>query len=149
MQHLPVYYFTNPRGVRVLASTVVLASVFWIFYQWSSTVDGATRFSRDAIHDIQNKTLGFGAILLISLDFRTDRRDALTLITSTSDIEITEVIDGVRGESIHEKAHPTGEWPERVDMSHLGSWRSHMNALKYIIDNQIETALIVEDDVDW
>ncbi|BFZ62487.1 hypothetical protein YB2330_003581 [Saitoella coloradoensis] len=144
----------NLRGARVLASSAVLAAVFWILYQyvrWSTTLDGAARFSRDAIHDIQNATLGFGALVLISLDFRTDRRDALTLITSTSDLEITKVVNGVRSEDIHDKGYPFGGWQTNPlwDMAKLGSWRSHMNALKYIVDNKIETALILEDDVDW
>lgn len=31
----------------------------------------------------------------------------------------------------------------------LGIWRAHANVWRYIIDNNIQSALIIEDDVDW
>jgi hypothetical protein len=31
----------------------------------------------------------------------------------------------------------------------LGIWRAHANAWRHMIDNNIQTALIIEDDVDW
>ena len=31
----------------------------------------------------------------------------------------------------------------------LGIWRAHANVWRYIIDNDIQSALIIEDDVDW
>ena len=34
-------------------------------------------------------------------------------------------------------------------MQYLGSWRTHMTALKYVVDHGLETALLLEDDVDW
>lgn len=33
--------------------------------------------------------------------------------------------------------------------NNLGSWRSHMNAIRAIIENRLSSALIMEDDVDW
>lgn len=96
-----------------------------------------------------NATLGFGATILISLPERTDRRDAVTLISSTSGIEITHIVDAVHGDGVTVKAKPFGFAAGKLDDPHWGSWRSHLNALRYIVDNRIETALIVEDDVDW
>ena len=37
----------------------------------------------------------------------------------------------------------------RMTSGQWGCWRSHANAWKKIIDEGIETALILEDDVDW
>lgn len=31
----------------------------------------------------------------------------------------------------------------------LGIWRAHANVWRYIIDNNIQTALVIEDDVDF
>lgn len=70
-------------------------------------------------------------------------------MTSFSGVKITHTVDGVLGSSISAKARPYGKARDDVDDAHFGSWRSHMNALKYIVDNDIETALILEDDVDW
>ncbi|KAF3925863.1 hypothetical protein ABW20_dc0103961 [Dactylellina cionopaga] len=98
---------------------------------------------------VWNETLGFGAILLISLKTRTDRQDAVSLIASQAGLRVTHVIDAVRGEDIHQKAYPYGKARSELPLPYLGSWRSHMDAFKYIIDNRIETALLIEDDVDW
>jgi hypothetical protein len=97
-----------------------------------------------------NSTLGFGATILISLPERSDRRDAISLITSVSNISITHTVDAVRGKDVSQKAKPGGKaiTLNLVD-AHWGSWRSHLNALKYVVDNRIETAIIWEDDVDW
>jgi hypothetical protein len=36
-----------------------------------------------------------------------------------------------------------------VGRTPLGVWRAHANAWKYMMDNNIQSALIIEDDVDW
>ncbi|KAF3914089.1 hypothetical protein AA313_de0204412 [Arthrobotrys entomopaga] len=103
----------------------------------------------DVVAQVRNETLGFGAIILISLKIRTDRQDAVSLIASQAGIKITHVIDAVKGEDIHLKAYPYGTARTDLPLPYLGSWRSHMDAFKYIIDNRIETALVLEDDIDW
>jgi len=71
------------------------------------------------------------------------------LISSTSDVTISHTISAVRGEDIASKARPYVETVGKLDSPHWGSWRSHLDALKYVVDNRIETALIIEDDIDW
>jgi GR25 family glycosyltransferase involved in LPS biosynthesis len=49
-----------------------------------------------------------------------------------------------------ETSWPLSQPPE--DPKHiawLGIWRAHANAWRYIIDNNLGSALIIEDDVDW
>ena len=113
---------------------------------------GSTSLSpadRDASHVLgpHNETLGFGAVLLLSLPERTDRQDAVSLISSDSGIRITKTIYSVRGENVSTKARPYGG--TKLSPPYLGSWRTHMNALRYVVDERIETALLLEDDVDW
>lgn len=103
-------------------------------------------FVNTAVH---NSTLGFGATILISLKSRTDRRDSLALISNAQGISVTKVIDATLGGDIAEKAKPDGKARDSIDLVHWGSWRSHMDALKYVVDSGVETALILEDDVDW
>ncbi|XWW92203.1 hypothetical protein V2A60_000126 [Cordyceps javanica] len=55
--------------------------------------------------------------------------------------------DGVDGNSIHEKARPKGS--ESLRPEQLGCWRSHANVWRRIIDERIQTAIILEDDADW
>ncbi|KAK7204909.1 hypothetical protein BZA70DRAFT_166579 [Myxozyma melibiosi] len=109
--------------------------------------------SHDPLADIQNSTLGFGSLILLSLPSRTDRRDAVTLIADHTNITITKVIDGVRTEDIDERAYPFGPGLDKLLTekyhAYLGSWRSHMDIFRYIVENRIESALIFEDDIDW
>ncbi|KAF3915589.1 hypothetical protein ABW21_db0206977 [Orbilia brochopaga] len=111
--------------------------------------DSAIPVMDDNDSQVRNETLGFGAILMISLATRTDRRDAVSLIASQAGIKISHIVDAVRGEDIHQKAYPNGEARTKLPLPYLGSWRSHMDAFKYMVDNRIETALLFEDDIDW
>ncbi|KAJ5704115.1 hypothetical protein N7493_011253 [Penicillium malachiteum] len=77
---------------------------------------------------------------------RTDRQDAMALIAAASGLSLTRE-HGVYGSLIHEKARPYGSHYLRNEQ--LGCWRAHANIWRKIISENIETALILEDDVDW
>lgn len=64
----------------------------------------------------------------MNLPSRTDRRDALSLAASLSDLKLSW-IDGVSGVDVDEKALPPGD---RIALSigGRGSWRGHMNAIR-------------------
>ncbi|KAK9384292.1 hypothetical protein V1515DRAFT_612170 [Lipomyces mesembrius] len=96
-----------------------------------------------------NESLGFGEVLYVSMPDRTDRQDAMTLAASMSGLKL-KLINGVVGESISVKAVPdnnANKWTLRL--SELGCWRAHADAWRYVIDSNVETALIIEDDIDW
>lgn len=130
----------------VIASAVATIVIFVVYGGQRIPAQKSTS-ALASLPAAMNATLGFGAILLLSLPDRTDRQDAMSLISSNSGIEITKTIYSVMGETVSSKARPIGS--DHISPKYLGSWRSHMNALKYVVDNKIETALIFEDDVDW
>lgn len=68
-----------------------------------------------------NSTLGFQKIFAISLPQRTDRQDALTLMSVLSGLEI-DIAPGVRGEDVLEKTVP------KVDDLVVSSCMSFMTA---------------------
>ncbi|KAK7202366.1 hypothetical protein BZA70DRAFT_103920 [Myxozyma melibiosi] len=109
--------------------------------------------THDIIADTHNETLGFGAVLLLSLPSRTDRHDAISLIAAHTGIKITKTIYGVVSDDVDKKAYPYGDARKKFESDrfypYLGSWRSHMDIFRYIVDNRIQTALILEDDLDW
>ncbi|KAK9350499.1 hypothetical protein V1523DRAFT_355260 [Lipomyces doorenjongii] len=94
-----------------------------------------------------NESLGFGDVLYISMPYRTDRQDAMNLVASMSGIKL-RLVEGVDGESINLKAIPDNANPN-LRASELGCWRAHANAWRFVIENNLETALILEDDIDW
>ncbi|OCL12208.1 glycosyltransferase family 25 protein, partial [Glonium stellatum] len=89
----------------------------------------------------------FQKILVINLPSRTDRRDAMSLSAAVSDLQL-DWINGVSGEDVMEKALPLGDH-KSISPGNKGSWRAHMNALQAIVEQNLTTALILEDDVDW
>jgi len=151
------------RWARTLAAAffvlLVLTSFYVLSLQAPTSPSGSSAIhkllpsfsstSRKATDDVFNATLGFGAILLISLPERTDRRDAVSLIASAQGVQITKLINAVKGSEVAAKAKPAGSGKQKLKDGEIGAWRSHIDAFKWIVDNGIETALILEDDIDW
>jgi GR25 family glycosyltransferase involved in LPS biosynthesis len=69
------------------------------------------------------------------------------LISAFSSIQVA-FSDGLAGNTIHQKALPAGT-PENMADGVKGSWRAHLNAVKAVVDQNLTTALLIEDDVDW
>ncbi|PSN62289.1 hypothetical protein BS50DRAFT_592489 [Corynespora cassiicola Philippines] len=95
-----------------------------------------------------NETLDFQEILYISMPYRTDRQDALSLLAAVTGLRLT-MIPGVDVSTVHRKARPPGLSEDKQNDPLVGVWRAHANTWRYIIDNNISSALILEDDVDW
>lgn len=102
----------------------------------------------ESLKDILNSTLGFQKILVLNLPHRTDRRDAITLAAATSNMKL-EFVDGVTGDIIKEAAYPPPQENLQLSVGIRGSWRTHMNALQRVVQENLTSALIFEDDVDW
>ncbi|KAK7527471.1 uncharacterized protein IWZ02DRAFT_441673 [Phyllosticta citriasiana] len=102
-----------------------------------------------------NATLGFGAIYVVSTDDSANnaslRRDRLIQAANVSEIEL----------HIPNKPEPTVDDIARfeVALAHSGNrlvgngtalaWLSHVRALQSFLSSDAQTALILEDDVDW
>jgi len=72
----------------------------------------------------------------------------MTLSAAASNIQL-DFVDGVTGESIKQSAYPPPDENRSLLSGIRGSWRTHMNALQKIVEQNLTTALIFEDDVDW
>ncbi|KKY31908.1 putative glycosyltransferase family 25 protein [Diaporthe ampelina] len=106
------------------------------------------RAKPDDINRVTNDTLGFSKIFVVGLPERTDKRDAMALTAALTGFHV-DFVDGVRGESIPNMAVPFGIDRHVLMETNLGSWRGHMNAIRRIVDEDLESALIMEDDMDW
>ncbi|KEF57743.1 uncharacterized protein A1O9_05663 [Exophiala aquamarina CBS 119918] len=97
-------------------------------------------------NDISNSTLGFQEVFVVNLPERTDKRDAIAVQASLTNITF-KLSPGVRGDTISEKAKPYGM--EKLLPAEVGAWRAHLNVLQKVVENRISSALILEDDADW
>ena len=104
--------------------------------------------SPNSVQAIRNNTLGFGDVYIIHMPDRTDKLDSIRLITSITNISY-KIIPGVDGLAMPHVAWP-GFYKEGGKAAGItGCWRAHMNAAAAIIDNNLSSGLIVEDDADW
>ena len=87
----------------------------------------------------------FEKIFAISLPERTDKQDGMTVAASLSNISV-EFLPGVYGADVSPKARPLG-FDRKLTV--VGSWRAHMNVAAKMVAENIQTALIFEDDADW
>ncbi|KAK9416917.1 hypothetical protein SUNI508_09389 [Seiridium unicorne] len=141
-------------GIALILS---LGALIYTHRQWQASADlarplpsnsWAAAAERHKNSDVFNKTLGFEKVFAIGLPDRSDKRDALTLMSALTGFHISW-IDGVNGSNIPDKALPIGWDRQTLRDSNLGSWRGHINTMQKIVQDRIGSALIIEDDMDW
>lgn len=95
----------------------------------SFVVGHANHLGLDVCIEIVLTGFEFQKILVLNLPFRTDRRDAMSLSASVSNIKL-EFVDGVTGDSIKQSAYPPPDENIKLLPGIRGSWRTHMKALQ-------------------
>ncbi|KAK5266763.1 hypothetical protein LTR99_007375 [Exophiala xenobiotica] len=100
---------------------------------------------KDSRSDIYNGTLGFQQVYMINQPGRSDRRDTMMIQAQLTQFSM-EVVDGVAGWEVPAKVLP---WTMKQDNTTIGAWRSHLNVMNRIIQDNVQTALVLEDDSDW
>jgi hypothetical protein len=98
-------------GLLLYASFRAPSTELDIFYQNTVINNGrhrsdSTSFVEDQmLQQIQNETLGFQELYMISLPTRTDKRDTFAMQAALSSIQYTQ-IDGVDGQTVPANALP-------------------------------------------
>ena len=109
---------------------------------------GERSLSRQSIEDLRNATLGFGNVYVINMKSRMDKLDAMKLAASLTDFRF-DVIPAVDGSQVSAKVLTT-DFPESDNHDgQIGCWRSHLSFAHRIIENNLASAMIIEDDADW
>ena len=161
---------SNAAGVMFIALLVVTATLTWLLISGgngnissplsrlpelpTTTQDLPPIISPEDLpkvsileqHNVANSTLNFQQIFAINLPSRLDRKDLLTVMATYSNISIT-IMPGVR--SVAENALPPPRTPGSLRMEEYAVWRAHANVWRKVIEDELETALILEDDNDW
>jgi hypothetical protein len=162
--------FNNPAGVMFIALLIVTGTLTWLLIRGeNSTTNTSTSSPLSRLPEpqpqrevksqedptivpliqdpnIANSTLNFQQIFAINLPSRLDRKDLLTLMATYSNLSIT-IVPGVR--SLAENALPPPKTPGSLRMEEYAVWRAHANIWRKIIEQDITSALIMEDDNDW
>lgn len=98
---------------------------------------------------VANTTLGFQRVFVINLPSRRDKRHGMLLASKVTGFDI-EVINGVDPSTISNTSLPAKYTSERpLKAGALGCWAAHMDFLAKVIEDDLSTALVLEDDVDW
>ncbi|KAK8064441.1 glycosyltransferase family 25 protein, partial [Apiospora phragmitis] len=108
----------------------------------------ASNEEEEDIARITNATLGFEKVFVINLPDRTDKRDALSLVSTLTGIKL-DWVRAIRGVDVPDKALPLGVDRQGWRDGGIGSWRSQMNAIRTMVEENISSALFLEDDADW
>ncbi|KAI1806895.1 glycosyltransferase family 25 protein [Daldinia bambusicola] len=139
-----------PSYRRAVATFCVFAPLLYIYWRTFLAPDTPKMLSSWNVtgrEDVSNDTLGFSEVFVINLPSRKDRRDAMSLAGTVSNLTFTW-IDGVSGDQVSNLGLPIRPG-EHAASGAKGSWRSHMNALQSVIREDVTSALILEDDIDW
>lgn len=72
----------------------------------------------------------------------------MTLAAALTNLQVTWA-KGVSGTDVPDKVVPGEDWEKSILRGNKGSWRAHMNVLNTIVNQNLTSALILEDDADW
>ncbi|KAF2122701.1 hypothetical protein BDV96DRAFT_639269 [Lophiotrema nucula] len=136
----------RPLPLLVVLTLVLVLFVYHrghadrLYLQWSSSLELLPEKAP------ANRTLGFGAVVVVSSE-TSSRRHSLTQAANITDIELTIPAQPEWTQGDVEKLRNTQD--DHVQRGSMLAWLGHHNALKWFLDSGLETALILEDDVDW
>ena len=72
----------------------------------------------------------------------------MTLAAALTDFQM-DFIDGLTNDAVVDKALPTDTIRKDFGPGIIGSWRAHINAIQRVVAQNLSSALIMEDDLDW
>jgi len=140
------------RRQRLLAIIALLAITFFVYIHSSGSEQPLTHYASTGtllnLPDLPpaNGTLGFGAIAAVSRA-TSERRDGLVLAANITEIDITIPLQPVWTDE--DLANIRAENNSRITNGSALAWLGHHNVLRWFLDSNLETVLILEDDVDW
>ncbi|OCL04837.1 glycosyltransferase family 25 protein, partial [Glonium stellatum] len=131
-----------PRRLLLLLALCVAPILYFIYNgPWSLSGPRKSRGLPPA-----NATLGFGAVVAVS-HATSPRRRALVFAANMTGIDLT-IPDQPAWTDADVEAFRSPEG-SRIKKGSALAWMGHLNALEWFLSTDLETAIILEDDVDW
>lgn len=99
---------------------------------------------------LANATMDLGKIYVLNLETREDRHDEMAFIAAASGLKL-EFVAGVNSKALEKQSLPDVYGTPQVilEPAHLACYRGHANIWRKMVEEGVETALIMEDDIDW
>ncbi|KAF2088278.1 glycosyltransferase family 25 protein [Saccharata proteae CBS 121410] len=132
----------------------VLALFCWrrttTIYEYPDYASSPIVFNETQFRGPANATLGFEAVIAVS-SANSPRRQKLIHAANVTELELTILQQPVWTEEDVQNFTDTLMWRTARDTGRgtVLAWLSHFYTLKWFLDSGLETALILEDDVDW
>ncbi|KAJ2618927.1 hypothetical protein GGI26_006243 [Coemansia sp. RSA 1358] len=130
--------FTQRRSAFpvVIAFSILLAFAYLSSYQ--------TTAEDDTYHQSQNATLGFQKIYVLNMPSRIERRRNMKALAKFHGLQFdyAQTFDAGQANTLARASNYL------INGTHLGCYLSHMHIYRHMVDEDIETALILEDDID-
>ena len=100
---------------------------------------------------IMSHPFQFQKIFVLNFRDRPDKLDGFSSAAAATDIT-AETMPAIRGQDIADDTLPSTDGlptkeGQRDDA--VGSWRSHLNFVREVVNRRLATALMLEDDADW
>lgn len=96
--------------------------------------------------DSTNDVSQFGAIIAVSRE-GSPRREGLTLASNITEVDITIPVQPKWTEEDVNKLRADRD--SRINRGSALAWLGHLNALRWFLATDLESVLIIEDDIDW
>ncbi|KAJ2598159.1 hypothetical protein H4R99_004214 [Coemansia sp. RSA 1722] len=136
-----MFYISFRKRAVLIAVACGFCLVLWFCNTRLKTSGNATT---GWIYNPRNSTLGFERILVLNTPERTDRRRNMQALASYHDLKL----DYSRTYNQRESDALAAKHGYLLNGTHLACYLSHLNAYRRMVDENIQTALILEDDVD-
>lgn len=141
------------RPVHLLVTVAFFAFLFFFYRKaargiYRAQFPGSTRSKSLTENDRANATLGFGAVAVVSKD-GSSRRPLLLQAANVTNILLTIPSQPQWTDENVKKFNSSEESKTGPSIGSIYAWLGHHNVLRWFLDSGLETALILEDDVDF
>ena len=141
----------RPLRYSTLVIGLFFAVLYWLepsvlvpdFPNWAAT---PSLFGSNETIPAANSTLGFGRIFVVSTE-SSPRRNTLIHAANVTELDLTIPIQPTWTEEDQDRFRAKEN--SVVKRGSLLAWLGHLHVLRAFLDSGAETALILEDDVDW
>ncbi|KAF2494053.1 hypothetical protein BU16DRAFT_512313 [Lophium mytilinum] len=140
----------KPRNRRpIILSALAVVIIFLVWSHSYQVVLSFPNFSSapTTLPSPANSTLGFGAIIAVSPP-NSKRRQGLLQAANVTELDITIPELPIWTEEDVEQFR-SQQAPTEMRFPMIAAWMSHLRVLEWFLSTDLETAMILEDDMDW